>query len=723
MSFALGEIAAALKVMDIISFILMSIFIFLAGKIKKISMLYCVFLCAVFIFANTSYDSYDNRVKKWNNAEGTEVVVTGNIDRIDEKEKTAKLYIDDIYVSVYLETLGNAEIGNYVRITGTTGKFENGRNPGNFSEQLYCNSMGYTRKIEAIEVDIIDGKRNEVYAFLQKLREKYVNSIYSVWDKNTADTICAITVGVRDNLSDEVIENYRITGISHILAISGIHLSIVGMMIFKLFRKRFRYIVSGIVSISVIILFGMMIGDSASINRALIMFSMNIFAQILGRSYDLASAAALAAVLLMLDCPYVIYNSGFLLSFSAIAGICIGSAISDNGVVVLLCIQTFTLPMTMLLYYEIPLYGFVVNLIAVPLMSLVLISGFLSGIVGMFSIAPARFIAGIGYIILQMYEFIAYIVKKMPYNNIVSGQPKIYVIVIFYVSVLVISYFVIRRKPYRILTMYIVAIIFILMKTRNVVFYVSAIDVGQGDCILIHNDNGAAYMIDAGSSDVENVYKYRIQSYLKASGIGRLDGVIVTHMDADHINAVKELLNDNMVDCLYLPDIEEHDDSYAELEQSALQKNIKVVYLHKDMKIVNKKLSLICLYPGKNMESDDKNELSTVMRIEYEDFSMMCMGDLGSEGEQNILDENIECDVIKLGHHGSKNSSCDAFLGKSSPEYGLISSGVDNRYGHPHKETIERLNEHNISYINTAMYGEVRVTYKRGRYYVSGYLQ
>jgi len=186
-------------------------------------------------------------------------------------------------------------------------------------------------------------------------------------------------------------------------------------------------------------------------------------------------------------------------------------------------------------------------------------------------------------------------------------------------------------------------------------------------------------MIDAGSSDVRSLYKYRIESTLKAKGIEKIDGFIVTHADTDHISAVKDIIEDGVLNKLYLPSLNSKDEKYLELVNFASEHNVEVKYLYAGMKLEDGGMELKCLYPFINSESMDVNELSTVIKVEYDDTSILCMGDLGTEGENKLIsrysEAELKCDILKVGHHGSKNSSCiDFFSSKSIRKSRLIIS-------------------------------------------------
>ncbi len=764
MSFALGEAAATCIDVGIKGIILMSIFMsfFICASriilkliknnnIEFVSVIKCLYHisiiwligCVIFTIAYFNMKDYRNKINSWKDKEeGKAIKISGYIDNLIIKENVSYIYMDDVFIMIDNDIYDELFIGNYIEVNGRVRHFEVARNEGNFDEEKYYNSLGFTKKVDALNVrvmDVTEGSkdreinknvnstineginkiRTRIRNILGSFKTNYVKSIYNIWNNDDADIICGITVGYKDNISDEVKNRYRILGISHVLAISGLHLSIIGMGVFKLLRRRFRYLISGFGGIIVILLFGVIIGDSASIHRATIMFVMHIIALMIGRTYDMISATSFAAVILMFDCPYVIYNAGFILSFGAIVAICIISNIIDktNMLTVTGIIQLVTLPLTMMLYYEISIYGIIINMLVIPTVGVLVVSGLLSGIIGIFMVDLGRVISGIGKLILWFYDRLYDVVRKLPYNNIVTGKIKLWLIIAYYIAIIIMLIIIYFRKKKRYLLLSIPVVILLLILNTDRSFYFSAIDVGQGDCLLIHNEDTSVYMIDAGSSDVSELYEYRIKSTLKAKGIYRIDGLIITHTDADHISAVEEMIEARLIKSLYLPKINKKDYRisddyiYTELEAYAINRGVEVKYLTAGMVLNSGEMKIKCLYPFEDSISDDINELSVVIKIEYGESKILCMGDLGSEGESELLlrykKEELDSDILKVGHHGSKYSSSMEFLNAVSPDIAVISCGEDNVYGHPHEETIKRLEEIKSKVAITAERGEI----------------
>ena len=247
------------------------------------------------------------------------------------------------------------------------------------------------------------------------------------------------------------------------------------------------------------------------------------------------------------------------------------------------------------------------------------------------------------------------------------------------------------------------------------------LDVGQGDGIFMRGPEGGTYLVDGGSSDVNKVGQYRLEPFLKSQGVGMLDYVLISHGDNDHMNGVGELIERQnigvKIGTLVLPVKEVWDEALEELARKARNRGIRVVMIEPGLSIREGEMMLTCIQPG-NMEikSEDAesrqtnavpgtgstglkpgNEASMVLAVQYGEFDMLLTGDVEGEGEMQLIkqleESYLDCtwEVLKVAHHGSKNSSAKEFLRQVQPVYALISAGQGNRYGHPHQETIKRL--------------------------------
>lgn len=360
---------------------------------------------------------------------------------------------------------------------------------------------------------------------------------------------------------------------------------------------------SAIVSGIFVVLFGIMTGNSVSATRAIVMFVCAVNAQVLGRRYDILSAVSLSAIILILKNPYVIANSGFLLSFMAIAGVAV---VTDGFSVKWLkwltgpaAIQLATLPIILWFYYEVPVYSVFLNLLVVPLMSLIMISALGCGMLGLISIPAGCFFAGAGHYILILFQYGSELMLSLPGSVFVAGRPELWQVMVYYILLFLFSQrkrvvmWIEKRaarkcgevecevKKHRevgreavkggtrkyaaerleagkcvmganifLRSLLVIAIIILLSRGRSGL-EVTFLDVGQGDAIFISLPNGGNVFIDGGSTSSKNIYEKVIEPFLKYKGVRRLDFLFLTHSDADHENGWAQALSGNA----YIPDI------------------------------------------------------------------------------------------------------------------------------------------------------------------------
>lgn len=477
-------------------------------------------------------------------------------------------------------------------------------NPGQFDLRQYYKSLGYLYYIEEPEVISVAGGKNRIVYRLDSLK----TSLKAVYRKcctaTDAGVYAAMVTGDRSDMDSTVSELFSAAGIGHILAISGLHISLIGMGLYRLLRRiGFLCPMSAIISGIFVVLFGVMTGNSVSATRAIVMFVCAVNAQVLGRRYDILSAVSLSAIILILKNPYVIANSGFLLSFMAIAGVAV---VTDGFSVKWLkwltgpaAIQLATLPIILWFYYEVPVYSVFLNLLVVPLMSLIMISALCCGLLGLISIPAGCFFAGAGHYILILFQYGSELMLSLPGSVFVAGRPELWQVMVYYILLFLFS----RRKRVVVWiekravrrcgevecevkkhkevgreavkggarkceaekleagkcvmganiflrSLLVIAVIILLTRGRSGL-EVTFLDVGQGDAIFISLPNGGNVFIDGGSTSSKNIYEKVVEPFLKYKGVRRLDFLFLTHSDADHENGWAQALSGNA----YIPDI------------------------------------------------------------------------------------------------------------------------------------------------------------------------
>lgn len=693
------------------------------------------------------------------------VIVQGKIYKIENTAFGTNIYLKGVEVEngeksvsvkrifVNTEKISNVKIGNIIKVRGKLRQFEEAGNKGNFDSRKYYLSLGFYGKIEAGTIEVINSEYSGIRQGLYELRMEIIERLEKLCSDNKGifsiinnknGIIGAIILGDKTDLDSDIKELYSVSGIAHILAISGLHISFIGMAIYRLLRRRFRFLFSAAVSIPVVLSFGIMSGFGISTIRAIIMFILKIIGEVLGRKYDAITAISLAGLVLLVQNPFVVCNSGFQMSFGAIIAIVLILPIveeilnTDNKIIKVLSANfTISLVMNPILawnYYELPTFSFLLNIVVVPLMSVVIVSS-IAGIFCsciMFGFGKAVIFPGCG--ILELYTFLCNIINKSSVASIVVGQPKVTIIIVYYAILLVVLFGLknIRTKYTRAekerniikketglvlekkakkerrikgqnVKLRLACIVgFLLLNCLiyyipNPGFYITFINVGQGDGILIHGDNGTKVMVDGGSTSEKQVAKNCIVPYLKAEGIGTIDYSIITHTDKDHISGILEILENNnsnriRIKNLVMPDINMKDDTYNELIEKAKLKKINVLYIKKGDTLSLGKTKIKCIYPETTTTASDKNDYCTVLSVKNKTSKILLTGDISKEIEEKIKDDIEEnYTVLKVAHHGSNYSSSEKFLKKVNPKYSIISVGKNNSYGHPGNETMERL--------------------------------
>lgn len=693
------------------------------------------------------------------------VIVQGKIYKIENTAFGTNIYLKGVEVEngeksvsvkrifVNTEKIPNVKIGNIIKVRGKLRQFEEAANKGNFDSRKYYLSLGFYGKIEAGTIEVINSDYSGIRQGLYELRMEIIerleklcsdnNGIFSIIN-NKNGIIGAIILGDKTDLDSDIKELYSVSGIAHILAISGLHISFIGMAIYRLLRRRFRFLFSAAVSIPVVLSFGIMSGFGISTIRAIIMFILKIIGEVLGRKYDAITAISLAGLVLLVQNPFVVCNSGFQMSFGAIIAIVLILPIveeilnTDNKIIKVLSANfTISLVMNPILawnYYELPTFSFLLNIVVVPLMSVVIVSSIVGIFCSCIMFCFGKIVIFPGCGILELYTFLCNIINKSSVASIVVGQPKVTIIIVYYAILLVVLFGLknIRTKYTRAekerniikketglvlekkakkerrikgqnVKLRLACIVgFLLLNCLiyyipNPGFYITFINVGQGDGILIHGDNGTKVMVDGGSTSEKQVAKNCIVPYLKAEGIGTIDYSIITHTDKDHISGILEILENNnsnriRIKNLVMPDINMKDDTYNELIEKAKLKKINVLYIKKGDTLSLGKTKIKCIYPETTTTASDKNDYCTVLSVKNKTSKILLTGDISKEIEEKIKDDIEEnYTVLKVAHHGSNYSSSEKFLKKVNPKYSIISVGKNNSYGHPGNETMERL--------------------------------
>lgn len=650
---------------------------------------------------------------------GEMLTITGKVIKREQKEDKQVYYLKNclcgqtdssVSVLAYTPKGDSYPIGCELSLYGTIYQLNKADNPGQFDAESYYQSQGvlYTFQAEAV----IDSKGS---SFLKEkltcFREDLGERIMALYGERDGGILKAVLLGDKSSLREEDEILYQKNGISHLLAISGLHISMIGMSLYWILRKcNLTFLEAGLPSGILLLLYGMMTGFGVSTIRAVCMFIVMLLAEIFGRAYDMASAMALAAIMILIRNPLQARQAGFLLSFGAVLGICVvypilRSAFQIKGkvsgtILFSLSISLITYPLNVHFFYEYPLYSILLNFIVIPCMPFVMGFGAAGTFVGGMMPRLGRLVEAPAHLVLSFYEILGKWVLKLPFAVVRPGCEKPWQLIVYYV-ILVATLLLLWYGRRRIFCVFLPLAVTVVSLRFHSGLKFTMLDVGQGDGLFLRLPGGETCFIDGGSTSVKNVGKYRILPYLKYEGVSELDYVIFSHLDEDHISGIRELLemyetyDGVLIGTILFPDIAGPDDNYTKLWDLAQQCGVRTGKIGAGDRISGKECTLECLYPVEGSYSEDKNNSSTVLRLTYGEFSMLFSGDLGWEGERELLRTGVlkNADVWKVSHHGSKYSGCEEFLKALDPQLSLISAGKNNLYGHPSKELLDRLAE------------------------------
>ncbi|NLP35633.1 MAG: DNA internalization-related competence protein ComEC/Rec2 [Clostridiales bacterium] len=670
---------------------------------------------------------------EWVFEEEAECRLSGTITQIVQKSWGLSLYASNItvYLSeeeayhcenvlIYCSGEQNYRIGNGITVYGQIKKFSQATNPGQFNEKLYYQTQNIDYKVMADEIRITNQEHSPYYDFLSRMKQNLIHVYRNILTEKEAGTIIAMLLGEKYLLDDGINELYQQNGISHILSISGLHVSLLGMAIYKLLKRlKFPFTLSIILAIIFLYSYGALTNFSVSTVRSVIMMVLLLLSAIFGKTYDMLSAISLSAFLILLGNPIQLFNVGFQLSFSAVFGMavllpCFQKLFSSKPVLgeiyVSISAQIATMPFVLFYFYQLPIYSVFINLLLLPLSSLLLLTALIAGVAGTIAMPIGVFCIGASSYILRFYEWICGIGASLPKHLVTIGRPDIPRILLYLALLLFFHWSVHRYKKKRLIFLLPIALLILILPDRNVGLEITMLDVGQGEAIFMETERGTTYLIDGGSLDTKSVGKYRIQPFLLSNGVDHIDYVFVSHTDQDHISGLKELMQEGKIKIhnLLLPYLlhSYKEEAYVGLEELAKSSGINVNYFSKGDLLSDGELKITCLHPSMEYVPSSKNSYSMVLSVSFVEFDLLLTGDLEKDGEAILMATYpYDYDILKVAHHGSKYSTSEGFLQIAKPELALISCGKANRYGHPHIELLDRLDE---------VGSEVVITYESG---------
>ena len=586
------------------------------------------------------------------------------------KEKVLVNYYSDINISY----------GDYIYVYGVFKKpKENGNfNLFNYKRYLLSNKINYV--VTASKITIIKKNDNVFY----KLKNNLLKRIESA--NRSKGYILAFLYADKSLIEKDVYTKYQKIGVSHLFAVSGMHVSLISIVLLKLLnriKERKRYI---IVSIFLSI-YLFLTNFTISMVRATFQFILFFINKSFKLNIDNSNLVILLFSILVIINPYNIYNIGFLFSF-IISFTLIRCSKLIKGKFIIKSLKTSlisffsSMPVLINNFFEVNFFGIILNIIYIPFVSYILFP--LSLVTVLF---PS--LDNILYMFISYFEKITDFFSNIKFLSFSICKMNIFLIIMYYI----IFIYILKRKKkliYKIIIV-IISLIFLINNGRIVNNEVSILDVGQGDSSLIRLKN-KNILIDTGGNINYDISKNILIPYFKSVGIKKIDYLVLTHGDYDHMGEAINLVENFKVEKVIF-NCGEFNDLEKKLIKVLDKKNTKYYSCIKELNIDDNKLYFL-----NTKEYDNENDNSNVIYTELNGYKLMFMGDAGIEKEKDILGKyNLSnIDVLKVGHHGSKTSSSRTFIDEINPKYSIISVGKNNRYGHPNKEVLNTLEDSKI---------------------------
>ena len=613
--------------------------------------------------------------------------ITGTITKCEKIEDYIKITVKDTEnIILNYNKPYSCNIGNKIKAAGELNKPNKNTVTNLFNYQNYLRSSKINYKMNVISIKTI--KKNKNLSF--KMKNFLISRINTYKSKNYLN---AFILGNNKEIEKSINESYQINGISHLLAISGMHITIISAIFLFILNHLSKKQKTNYLVVIIILFFYMFLTNfSPSVIRATFLFTAVTIKNILKLNIKTIYILLIICSGYLFYNPYIIYNIGFLFSFIITFFLILFKEKINNKKTYLSKIFTTSYisflastPILVNNFFEINLLSPFINIIFVPLVSLIIFPLSLLALI----ISP---LDNILLNLTVLMEKLSLIISNINIFKISLSHLSLPFIIIYYILI----YYIIKNK--KIILFLIIIIIHHNINYLNRETAITYIDVGQGDSTLISTANNQKNIIidTGGKINTKNrgysIVKNKTIPYLKSRGINKLNYLILTHGDYDHMGEAINLVNNFKVEkvifnCGIFNELE------TELINVLDKKKIPYYSCIKELNIDNNKLYFL-----QTKEYDNENDNSNVIYTEINGYKFMFMGDAGIDKEKDILDKyNIsDIDVLKVGHHGSKTSSSEEFINEMKPKYSIISVGKNNRYGHPNKEVLDNLDNSRI---------------------------
>lgn len=596
----------------------------------------------------------------------------------------------------------SVDVYDTLRLDGELEEAEGSKDIYSFDYKQYLKSKNINYIIKIDKITLISKEKSffkGIKCFLLK--------------RNSNPYIKAFIFGNNKSIITDVMSSYQEIGISHLFAISGMHVGLLTLVISKLLMKlniKEKYI---FIIISLFLFFYLFItGVSPSILRAIFFYLFFSINKIYNFNIKGVNIFLLIFSISLLVNPYYIHEVSFLYSYTiSFSILLVGNKISNGSYFKRLFLTSLisfivSFPITIYFFNQINILSVFYNILFVPFISMIVFP--LSIIT---YIIP--FFEPIFNIFISLMEFLALKFNSISFSKLIFPSLPRYYYVLYIIGVIIfISYFY-NKKIISVLPILLLALFNYLYSVFFSQNYLMFLDVGQGDSILIHSKD-KTMVVDTGGvmnysrekwqerKNKKSLTNYVTIPVLKKLGIRKIDYLVLTHGDFDHMGEALKLIKQYRVEDIYL-----NQGNFNLLEKKVIKKYRHVYQIREKEEIVLGNINIVQI----NKEFSDENDSSSILLMYYKNKKILLAGDASKKSEEYILNKyNIgKIDVLKIGHHGSKTSTSDELLKELRPSLAIISCGKNNRFNHPHQETIDKLKKYKIKYLRTDISGTIRI--------------
>ncbi len=633
------------------------------------------------------------------------------------------------YVQVYSNFKADLAKGDQVTLQGKLEVPDQPGNPGEFDYYSYLRhqQVFYIMSLKQSEDIKHITPAHGLTKLLGSYRSKIEEVVRDVLPESEADILLGMLLGEKENLEQNRYEMFQKTGIVHIFAVSGLHIGFLVLFFSYLasmlnISRRTRFIAVILCLLS----YGSLVGWPVSVQRAVIMASLALFAHYQGRGGGLGNSLGIAGMIIVLLDPYALFMTSFQLSFMATWGLLgLYPAIKNylryqnlvgDLVLIPFCAQLAVVP---LLAYYFNLFspsGLISNVMISYLVGGIVICGFAALICIFLPTLASLFLYPAG-LLIELLQGLAAYVSEIPGAYLWVKTPGPGLVGLYYLGLLLllaaIYYSWSRRYIWSSATVLIISLAIICLPAgfyKQGILEVVFIDVGQGDSILIKTPRGKFILLDGGGSYYYAVGQKKVLPYLHHRGIRELFMIINSHPDGDHLQGLKETAAQIPFRYAILPETLINAEEYQELKSIAQEKGARVLSAAAGQHInIEAGLDLQVLYPPVGLYSDEHNDHSLVLRCAFGEFTLLLPGDLEQEGlRQMVQNGSLPATLLlKVPHHGSRNSLSEEFYEELHPRVAVISVGENNLYGHPQREVLDYLQKQGIPVLRTDQDGAI----------------